>query len=165
MTDARAGWERGKRPIAGGEDGALGVLPPQLGGTRGSAAGAGRRGGEASGGARAGLDHRQQHGHPGLLERVRSEAVAERITRLDATIARLGRAGWELVSHVQLQDAELVQHWYFKRVDRRDAQRLLTVLECGAAQDVPCPCDVGRAPSPQQRHSSPPWCVARSPRR
>jgi hypothetical protein len=121
--------------------------------------------GEASGGARAGLDHRQQHGPTGLLERVRSEAAAERITRLDATIARLGRAGWELVSHVQLQDAELVQHWYFKRVDRRDAQRILTVLECGAAQDVPCPCDVGRAPSPQQRHSSPPWCVARSPRR
>jgi hypothetical protein len=71
--------------------------------------------GDTSGRASAGLDRWQQHGHPGLLERLGSEAPAERITRLDATIARLGRAGWELVSHVQLQEAGLVQHWYFKR--------------------------------------------------
>lgn len=60
-------------------------------------------------------DPGQQSAHTGRLEHLGSGASAERITRLDDTIARLGRAGWELVSHVQLHDEGAVQHWYFKR--------------------------------------------------
>jgi len=71
---------------------------------------AGEHGGRASGV----LDRRPPSGHMGLLEQLGSVAAAERITQLDDTIARLGRAGWELVSHMQLHDEVLVQHWYFK---------------------------------------------------
>ncbi len=71
--------------------------------------------GAAGGQASTGLDPGQQRGPTGRLEYVGRGAAAERIIRLDDTIARLGRAGWELVSHVQLHDAGAVQHWYFKR--------------------------------------------------
>ncbi len=70
--------------------------------------------GAAGGQASTVLDTGQQRGHTGWLEHLGSVAAAERITRLDDTIARLGRAGWELVSHVQLHDGAPVQHWYFK---------------------------------------------------
>ncbi len=78
--------------------------------------------GEHSGRASEGVTLGQPRGQLGLLEQLGSAAAAERITRLDDTIARLGRAGWELVSHVQLHDAVPMQHWYFKR-ELRDVVR------------------------------------------
>ncbi len=70
---------------------------------------------EHSGRASEGVDSRPPRSQQGLLEQLGSAAAAQRITRLDDTIARLGLAGWELVSHMQVHDEVPVQHWYFKR--------------------------------------------------
>lgn len=78
--------------------------------------------GEHSGRASEGVDSRQLRSQHGLLEQLGRGAAAERITQLDDTIARLERAGWELVSHMQLYDKVPVQQWYFKR-ELRDVLR------------------------------------------
>ncbi len=71
--------------------------------------------GNTSGGGSMVPNMGQQDGPTGWVEYLGRGAAAERITQLDATIARLGLAGWELVSHVQWHDRVSVQHWYFKR--------------------------------------------------
>ncbi len=70
---------------------------------------------ENNGRASEGVDSRPPHSQHGLLEQLGRGAAVERITQLDDTIARLGLAGWELVSHMQVHDEVPVQHWYFKR--------------------------------------------------
>jgi hypothetical protein len=51
----------------------------------------------------------------GTLRFLGSGQERQRITDVDATIAQLGREGWELVSHTRTGDSPSTDTYYFKR--------------------------------------------------
>ena len=51
----------------------------------------------------------------GYIEILGSEQDAERFTDLDGTLARLGPAGWEMVSHTELTTPGVARVFFFKR--------------------------------------------------